>query len=98
MTTVETNGPARGFRDGEVRQSPRYEEELDTETRRSVVTSEFWLLLIGSVTMLFFAYDDGGDSFARDDAWRYVTFVTVAYLLSRGLAKAGSYESFRRPR
>lgn len=98
MTTVEANLPGRAFPDGQVRDAPRYEEELDTETRRSFVTSEFWLLLVGSVTILFFAYDSGGDSFSRDDGWRYVTFLMFAYFLSRGLSKAGSYESYRRGR
>jgi hypothetical protein len=26
--------------------------------------------------------------------WLYITILTVAYLLSRGLAKAGSYEPY----
>ncbi len=40
----------------------------------------------------FFTYESGRDSLAREDGWRYVAAITVAYLLSRGLAKVGSYE------
>ena len=29
-------------------------------------------------------------SFGADHAWRYVTYLTVGYLVSRGLAKSGS--------
>ena len=29
-------------------------------------------------------------SFGADPAWRYVTYLTVGYMISRGLAKAGS--------
>jgi len=72
------------------------EEEYTTETRRSFATTEFWIFLVLAVTLLFFAYDSGRDSFSRDDGWRYVTWLGIAYLVSRGLAKAGSYESFTR--
>lgn len=74
------------------------EEEETTETRRSPVTSELYVLLVAAVALLFFAYESGRDSFARDEAWRYVTALAVGYLISRGLAKAGSYESYRRRR
>ncbi len=30
------------------------------------------------------------NSFGADPAWRYVTYLTVGYMISRGLAKAGS--------
>ncbi|HEX2054010.1 MAG TPA: hypothetical protein VHJ78_09840 [Actinomycetota bacterium] len=76
------------------------EVEYTTETRPSFATSEFWVLLVLSVVLVFFAYDSGDDSYTRDEGWRYVTGIGIAYLISRGLAKAGSYESFirRRPR
>lgn len=45
-------------------------EEYTTETRRSFATSEFWIFLVLAVSLLFFAYDSGGDSFSRDDRWR----------------------------
>jgi hypothetical protein len=73
-------------------------EEHTTETRRSLVTSEFWIFVILSVALLFFAYESGGDSFSRDEAWKYVTWLGIGYLVTRGLAKSGSYETFRRGR
>lgn len=102
MSTIESPLHGRGTDDGyrgDVgrRDRHRYEEE-DTETRRSFVTSEFWLLLVACVAVLFFAYDSGVDSLTRTDAWRFVTYLNVAYFISRGLSKAGSYESFRRER
>ena len=71
-----------------------YDESTEdtTETRRSVFTSEFYVWLVTSVALLFFTYESGRDSLAREDGWRYVAAITVAYLLSRGLAKVGSYE------
>jgi hypothetical protein len=31
----------------------------------------------------------------KDAAWRHVTYLTVGYMISRGLAKAGSRERYR---
>jgi hypothetical protein len=63
-----------------------------SEARRSVSTSELWVFLIVTAALLFFTYEDGGDSLSREDGWRYVAGITVGYLISRGLAKAGSSE------
>ena len=32
------------------------------------------------------------------DAWKYVTWLSVGYMISRGLAKAGSYQKDNDPR
>ncbi len=37
-----------------------------------------------------------GQGFGANDAWRYITHLTIGYMVSRGLAKAGSYEHERR--
>jgi len=34
---------------------------------------------------------NGSDYFAADKAWLYITLLTIGYLVSRGLAKAGSH-------
>ncbi len=33
---------------------------------------------------------EGRDPFGALDAWRYITYLTIGYMISRGLAKAGS--------
>jgi hypothetical protein len=39
--------------------------------------------------------DTGGtDEFIARHAWLYVSIVAAAYLISRGLAKSGSYEPY----
>jgi hypothetical protein len=63
-----------------------------TEARRSPATSEFWIYIVITAALLFFTYLDTGDSLSREDGWRYAAAITIAYLLSRGLAKAGSSE------
>jgi len=100
MTTAMDNTQS-----ARVQSDPRLEtdawddqEEHTTETRRSLVTSEFWIFVILSVALLFFAYESGTDSFSRDDGWRYVTWLGIGYVVTRGLAKSGSYETFTRGR
>ena len=39
--------------------------------------------------------DEGGDDFFQaDKAWLYITILTFGYMVSRGLAKAGSREPY----
>ena len=63
-----------------------------TEARRSLATSEFYIYIIAVIALLFFTYDSAVDSLSREEGWRYAIALTVGYLLSRGLAKAGSSE------
>jgi hypothetical protein len=63
-----------------------------SEARRSVSTSELWVYLVVTAALLFFTYQDAGDSLSREEGWRYAAAITVGYLISRGLAKAGSSE------
>ena len=57
-----------------------------------MVTSEFWIFIVVTAALLLFTYQDSGDSLSREEGWRYAAAITVGYLLSRGLAKAGSSE------
>jgi hypothetical protein len=66
-----------------------------TETKASVKTSEFWLTVAAIVGILIAAATtDGAEGFGANQAWLYVTIVTGAYAVSRGLAKSGSYEPY----
>ena len=78
---------------------------LSTETKQAFKTTEFYVYLLAVAGVLIAAAivgeDDGGggngeggDRFPADEAWRYVTFLTIGYLISRGLAKAGSREPY----
>ena len=87
--TVQSETVASGYRPS-VEEEARVESDAPVaETRRSTSTSEFYVFLVLSVALVFFAYESGRDSFARDEAWRYVSWLGVGYLISRGLAKAG---------
>ena len=61
--------------------------------RSSLKTTEFWVLVVVSVALLIAAAvtDQGedGQGFGAEDAWRYVTLLGAAFIISRGLTKFG---------
>jgi len=88
-TGARSEGWANGGDDDDDREFTVYER---SEARRSTGTSEFWIYIVVTAALLFFTYQDSGDSLSREEGWRYAAAITGAYLLSRGLAKAGSSE------
>ena len=72
---------------------------LVTETKASFKTTELIayvvillsLLIAGLVTK---AGTDADDRFVANDMWTLVTILTVGYMISRGLAKAGSRQPY----
>ncbi|SDY03560.1 hypothetical protein SAMN05444365_101446 [Micromonospora pattaloongensis] len=66
------------------------------ETKPALKTTEFYIFLIGVGAVLIASQlvgtaANGVDPFRADKAWWYITLLTIGYLGSRGLAKAGSY-------
>ena len=69
------------------RRSPKM--VMSTETRRSFMTSEFWLTLIAAGAVVIAGY--WTDANLRVNlAWALGIGVVAMYVLSRGIAKAGS--------
>lgn len=64
-----------------------------TETKAGAKTTEFLLAVVFIAGILVATYMDE-DSLGREDGWRYASFVAVAYLISRGLAKLGTREPY----
>jgi hypothetical protein len=64
--------------------------------RRTFKATEFWVMVVVGIALLIAAAvtDSGPDNqgFSAEDAWRYVTALAVAYILSRGLTKLGGHE------
>jgi hypothetical protein len=73
---------------------------LSTETKRSSKTSELYAFIAVVVGILVAAAmikggdTNGTDEFVARQAWLYVSIVTGAYLVSRGLAKSGSRDPY----
>jgi hypothetical protein len=72
-----------------------------TETKPAFKTTELIAYVVVALGILIAAavVDDAGrQGFGADHAWLYITILTVGYMVSRGLAKAGSYEHDNDPR
>jgi hypothetical protein len=72
------------------------------ETKPAFKTTELivWAVSVLGV-LIASAMVDGkadGQGFGADHAWMYVTILSVGYMVSRGLAKAGSYQQDNDPR
>lgn len=76
---------------------------LTTETKHAFKTTEFWAMLAIIAGILIASWvvgqgDGNGnadtDAFPAQRAWLYVAIVGVGYMVSRGLAKAGSREPY----
>jgi hypothetical protein len=66
------------------------------ETKHASKTTEFYAMIAIIAGILIAAWwigrNGSPDFFRADRAWLYVTIVASAYMLSRGLAKSGSYD------
>ena len=72
----------------------RTETRESTETKSSYKTTELIVYVLAVIGVLI-AAALVDNNFGADPAWRYVTYLTVGYMISRGLAKAGSREPYR---
>lgn len=74
-----------------------------TETKASFKTTEFiayvavlaGIFIAGAVTK---AGSNANDVFRANQVWLYAAIVTVGYMISRGLAKSGSRETYTEER
>lgn len=71
---------------------------LATETKAAFKTTEFIAFLAVLAGLLIAAaLIDGGrghDSFVAPQVWQLVTYLTIGYMVARGLAKAGSKQPY----
>ena len=71
-----------------------------TETKQAFKSTEFWAMVAVIVGILVSAAvitggaTSGGDAFTSRQAWLYAAIVASAYIISRGLAKAGAREPY----
>ena len=87
-----------------------FSRRLATETKQAFKTTEFWayigvligLFIAGAVTDSSTAVTTGTsagtttspDALPADKVWLYAVILTVGYLITRGLAKAGSRDPY----
>jgi hypothetical protein len=76
------------------------ETRRSTETKASTKTTEFFayvaMVLATVITSVMVGNGDGGgdDIFDGRDAMQLITYLTIGYMVSRGLAKSGSREYY----
>jgi hypothetical protein len=81
---VRTAGMTRS--NGVTTDSTGYEE-----TKPFAKTSEFLVWVLVTAAILVMTYVDIDRQLSVHDGWMYVTIAAGAYMVSRGLAKAGSH-------
>jgi hypothetical protein len=70
---------------------------LATETKAAFKTTEFFAFLAVLAGILIAAGvvdESNAGGFGAKQAWLYATILTVGYMVSRGLAKAGSRQPY----
>jgi hypothetical protein len=69
---------------------------LSTETRPATKTTELMAYIAAVLAVAIAALlvgdgaDGGTDPFSAEQALRYITFLTIGYMIARGLAKSGT--------
>jgi hypothetical protein len=63
------------------------------ETKSFILTSEFWVAAGAAAAVFLGGY--ALDDIAKTTAWRYGTWIAIAYIISRGIAKAGSQRAYQ---
>ena len=80
--------------------TPYAERRVSTETKASYKTTELAVYVLAVIGILVAsAVVDNGDAdnitgFDARQAWTLITYLTIGYLISRGLAKSGSREFY----
>jgi hypothetical protein len=96
MSAVRT--PARDDvvgRNGRTDERPA--RRLATETKAALKTTEFFAfvaMVIGVLVAAAIVDEADAGGLGAKQAWLYVTVLTVGYMVSRGLAKAGSRQPY----
>jgi hypothetical protein len=67
-----------------------------TETKSFSKTSEFFVYVIAVAAVLIASLIV--DGFNATEGWMFFTYLSIGYMISRGLAKAGSREPYRADR
>jgi hypothetical protein len=78
-------------------------QRLTTETKAFFKTSEWWSYIAIVIGILIAGNsiegeEGGGDFFAADKVWLYITLLTIGYMISRGIAKSGVRDPYNAER
>jgi len=73
----------------------RTTRRVSTETKASFKTTEFLAYVVSVLGVLIAsAVADEASDFGTQEAWFYISLLTIGYMISRGLAKSGSRDYY----
>jgi hypothetical protein len=72
----------------------RRDRRVSTETKASVKTTELIVYVLGVLGVLIASAMVDASDFGAQEAWFYITLLTIGYMVSRGLAKSGSRDYY----
>ncbi len=67
---------------------------ISTETKASTKTTELFAYVAAVIGVFVASAVTDAQDFGAQEAWFYVTLLTIGYLVSRGLAKSGSRDFY----
>lgn len=67
---------------------------VSTETKASFKTTELIAYVVVALGVLIAAAMTDTSDFGTQEAWFYVSLLTIGYMVSRGLAKSGSRDFY----
>lgn len=67
---------------------------VSTETKSSYRTTELIAYVVVAVAVLIASAVTDNSDFGTQEAWFYLTLLTIGYMVSRGLAKSGSRDFY----
>jgi hypothetical protein len=82
------NNTATDYRDTTVAR------RISTETKSSYKTTELIAYVVAVIGVLVASALTDTSDFGTQEAWFYVTLLTIGYMISRGLAKSGSRDYY----
>jgi len=91
-TTASNSDVATGGYDTDSHAATR---RVSTETKASFKTTELIAYVVTVIGVLVAsAMADEASDFGTQEAWFYVSLLTIGYMISRGLAKSGSRDFY----
>ena len=67
---------------------------VSTETKSSFKTTEMIAYVVVAIAILVASAVTDTSDFGTQEAWFYITLLTIGYMVSRGLAKSGSRDFY----
>lgn len=90
----QTNATADHTRTNDTHTAVRPARRISTETKASFKTTELIAYVFGVVGVLIASAMVDKSDFGAQEAWFFVTLLTIGYMVSRGLAKSGSRDFY----